>query len=112
MPLVFRTPGILRRLWGGPPGLRGSSRTRSSHAVSAISEGQQAGVDAGRRALQKPTRQPVGSAKCGAEAPRGINPALQDLGFLLLVTAPAVPAGVPPHKALAFGAAQRRLRPL
>jgi len=36
----------MRRLWGGPPGLRGSSRTRSSPAVS---EDQQAGVDAGRR---------------------------------------------------------------
>src|SRR5208337_3936170 len=52
-------------LWGGPPGLRGSSRTRSSHTVSAISEDQQAGVDAGRKTLQKPTRQPVDSAKCG-----------------------------------------------
>src|ERR1035438_7761729 len=37
--------------------------------------------------LQKPTRNPFGSATCGAEAPRGINPAPQDLGFLLLVTA-------------------------
>ena len=40
-----------------------------------------------RRKLQKPTRQLVDSAKCGAEAPRGINPAPQSPGFLPLVTA-------------------------
>jgi hypothetical protein len=45
--------------------------------------GWRADVDVGCRSLKKPTRQLVDSAKCGAEAPRGINPALQNLGFCL-----------------------------
>ena len=48
-----------------------------------LAKGGQADVDA----------EPVDSEKCGAEAPRGLKPAPHDLGFLLLVTAPAVTAG-------------------
>src|SRR5271165_2276606 len=57
---------LARRLWGGPPGLRGSSRTRFfAQWNQCYQRFEEAGVDAGRRIGVLPHK----AAKCGAIVP-------------------------------------------